>query len=101
MAGDRALGKITRAQMLKATEASTARLDAIRAELESAARENVLAPLVVAENAATVWGGLDMSRKRAVIKTFMSVTLHAPGRGPRRAFDPTTCQVAWHQPDAD
>ncbi len=39
MASDRALGKITRAQMLKATEAGTARLEAIGAELESAARE--------------------------------------------------------------
>jgi site-specific DNA recombinase len=35
MASDRALGKITRAQMLKATEAGTARLDAIGAELEA------------------------------------------------------------------
>jgi site-specific DNA recombinase len=55
MASDRALGKITRAQMLKATEAGTARLEAIGAELEGAARENVLAPLVAAENAAAVW----------------------------------------------
>ena len=46
-----------------------------------AARENVLAPLVAAENAAAVWAGLDLSRKRAVIKTLMSVTLHSPGRG--------------------
>ena len=55
MASDRALGKITRAQMLKATEAGTARLEAIGAELDRAARENVLAPLVAAENAAAVW----------------------------------------------
>jgi site-specific DNA recombinase len=100
MASDRALGKITRAQMLKATEAGTARLEAIGAELESAARENVLAPLVAAENAAAMWAGLDISRKRAVIKTLMSVTLHSPGKGARRAFDPATVQVAWNQPDA-
>ena len=54
MASDRALGKITRAQMLKATQAGTARLEAIGAELDGAARENVLAPLVAAENAAAV-----------------------------------------------
>ena len=41
----------------------------------------MLAPLVAAENAAAVWEGLDISRKRAVIKTLMSVTLHSPGRG--------------------
>jgi site-specific DNA recombinase len=100
MAGDRALGRITRAQMLKATEAGTARLEAIGAELDGAARENVLAPLVAAQNAAAVWAGLDISRKRAVIKTLMSVTLFSPGKGARRAFDPATIQVAWNRPDA-
>jgi hypothetical protein len=44
MASDRALGKITRAQMLKATEAGTARLDQIGAELDTAARENGAGP---------------------------------------------------------
>lgn len=100
MASDRALGKITRAQMLKATEAGTARLDQIGAELDTAARENVLAPLVAAENAAAAWAGLDISRKRAVVKTLMSVTLYSPGRGAPRAFDPATVQVTWNQPDA-
>jgi site-specific DNA recombinase len=100
MASDRALGKITRAQMLKATEAGTARLAAIGAELDGAARENVLAPLVAAENAAAVWEGLDISRKRSMIKTLMSVTLYSPGKGARRAFDPATVQVAWKQPNA-
>ena len=69
MAGDRALGRITRAQMLKATEAGTTRLEAIGAELDGAARENVLAPLVAAENAAAMWAGLDISRKRSVMKS--------------------------------
>ncbi len=100
MAGDCALGRISRAQMLKATEAGNARLAGIGAELDSAARENVLAPLVAAENAAAMWTGLDISRKRAVIKTLMSVTLYSPGKGARRAFDPATVQVAWNQPDA-
>jgi hypothetical protein len=98
MATDRALGRITRAQMLKATEAGTARLAAIGAELDGAARENVLAPLVAAENAAAVWEGLDISRKRSVIKTLMTVRLYSPGRGARREFDPATVQVAWKQP---
>jgi site-specific DNA recombinase len=98
MAADRALGRITRAQMLKATEAGTARLEAIGAELDGAARENVLAPLVAAENAAAVWEGLDISRKRSVIKTLMTVTLYSPGKGARRAFDPATVRVAWKQP---
>ena len=99
MAGDCALSRISRAQMLKATQAGNARLEAIGAELDSAAQENVLAPLVAAGNAAAMWAGLDISRKRAVIRTLMSVTLYSPGKGARRAFDPATVQVTWNQPD--
>jgi site-specific DNA recombinase len=100
MAGDCALGRISRAQMLKATAAGNARLAEVGTELDDAARENVLAPLVAAENAATMWTDLDISRKRAAIKTLMTVTLHSPGRGPRRPFDPATVKVTWRQPAA-
>ena len=100
MAADRALGLITRPQMLAATGRASLRLDEIGAELDHAARENVLAPLVAAENAAAVWADLDLSRQRAVIKTLMTVTLHSPGRGARRPFDPATVTVTWRQPDA-
>ena len=86
--------------MLAATGRANIRLDEIGGELEHAARENVLAPLVAAENAAAVWGTLDLSRQRAVIKTLMSITLHSPGRGARRPFDPATVKVTWRQPDA-
>jgi site-specific DNA recombinase len=98
MAAYRALGLITRPQLLAATERANIRLEEIGTELEHAARENVLAPLVVAQNAAEVWERLDVSRQRAVIKTLMSVTLHSPGRGPRRPFDPATVTVTWKQP---
>jgi site-specific DNA recombinase len=99
MASDRALGKITRAQMLKATEAGNARLAAIGAELDNAARENVLAPLVAAENVAATWAELDLSIKRAAIKTLMTITLRSPGKGARREFDPATVKVDWKHPD--
>jgi site-specific DNA recombinase len=101
IAADRALGLITRPQMLTATGRATVRLEEIGAELEHAARENVLAPLVAAENAAGVWQALDLARKRAIIKTLMSITLRSPGKGARRAFDPTTVQVTWRQQDED
>ena len=100
MAADRALGLITRPQLLAATGRANIRLDEIGTELDHAARENVLAPLVAAENAAEVWETLDLSRKRAVIKTLMTITLHSPGRGARRPFDPATVTVTWRQPDA-
>jgi site-specific DNA recombinase len=66
MAADRVLGRINRAQMLAATNRANIRLGEIGAELEGAARDNVLTPLVAAENAASAWEGLDLSRKRAV-----------------------------------
>jgi len=90
MARDRALGLMTRAQMVAGTEAANIRLAAIGRELEEAARENVLTPLVAAENVARVWESLDLSRKRAIIKTLMTIMLLSPGRGARRVFDPAT-----------
>lgn len=98
MAGDRALGLITRAQMLVATQRGNTRLAEIEAVLAEAARENVLAPLVANGNAASIWAGLDLARKRAVIKTLMTITLHSPGKGTRREFDPATVQITWHHP---
>ena len=98
MAADRALGLITRPQMLAATGRANVRLDEIGGELEHAARENVLAPLVAAQNAAELWETLDISRRRAVIKTLMAVTLHSPRRGTRRPFDPATVAITWKQP---
>ena len=97
LAADRAVNLITRAQMLAATGRANIRLGEIGTELEGAARENVLTPLVAAGNAASVWEDLDLSRKRAVIRTLMTITLCSPGRGARRAFDPDTVKVTWRQ----
>jgi site-specific DNA recombinase len=97
LAADRALNLIGRAPMLAATNRANLRLAEIGTELESAARENVLTPLVAAGNAASVWEDLDLSRKRAVLRTLMTITLCSPGRGARRAFDPATVQVCWRQ----
>ena len=97
MAANRVLGRIDRAQMLAATDRANIRLDEIGAEVEGAARENVLTPLVAAENAASVWEGLDLSRKRAVIRTLMTIALCSPGRGARRVFDPATVEMRWQQ----
>ena len=88
-------GRIDRAQMLAATRRVNIRLSEIEAEVESAARENVLTPLVAAENAASAWECPDLSRKRTVIRTLMTITLGSPGRGARRVFDPATVQVSW------
>jgi len=98
MAADRALGLISRAQMLAATQRGTTRLAEIETELADAAKENVLAPLIAASSAASAWEGLDLARKRAVIRTLMAITLLSPGRGTRRSFDPASVQITWHHP---
>jgi site-specific DNA recombinase len=41
---------------------------------------------------------MDLARKRAIIRTLMTITLHSPGRGARRAFDPDTVKIDWNQP---
>jgi len=45
----------------------------------------VLTELVTATSA---WDRMDLSRQRAIIKNLMTITLHTPGRGARRDFDP-------------
>ena len=100
MAGDRALGLITRPQMLTATEAGTVRLDEIGAELDTRRGRTCWPRWSPPRTPPPSWADLDISRKRAVIKTLMSVTLYSPGRGARRPFDPATVKVTWRQPDA-
>ena len=88
LAADRALGLISRAQMIAATQRGNARLAEITARL-SAAESSALAPFTAGESARKVWDRLDGSRRRAVIAALCTVTLHPAGRG-ARVFDPGT-----------
>ena len=81
MAADRALGLITRAQMLAATERANMRLGEIESELEHAARENVLAPLIAAENAAAVWEDLGPVPQARCDQDADDDHVLSPGRG--------------------
>jgi site-specific DNA recombinase len=95
MGADRALGLITRAQLLAATGRGSARLAEIADLLADAARENVLAGLAAADDVAAAWQAMDSSRQRAVITTLTDITLRSPGRGARRGFDPATVTIGW------
>ena len=55
---------------------------------------------IAAVNVAATWAELDISIKRAAIKTLMTITLHSPGKGARREFDPATVKVDWKRPAA-
>ncbi len=88
LAADRALGIVSRAQMIAATARGNARLDQITAVLAESASSSALAPFAAGQ-AAAVWEALDPARKRAVIGALATVTLHPAGRG-ARTFDPDT-----------
>jgi site-specific DNA recombinase len=97
MSADRAMGLITRAQLLAATARGSTRLEQISELLADAARENVLTDLVAAANVTAAWEAMDSSRQRAVIQTLIDITLQSPGRGTRRDFDPATVTVNWRE----
>jgi site-specific DNA recombinase len=92
LAADAVEGSITRSQLHAASARATARLSAIDAELADTGREDVLAPLVAADNVAAAWDALDLSRKRAVLGALWDVVLHPTGRG-SRGFDPATIEL--------
>jgi hypothetical protein len=83
LAADRALGLVSRSQMLAATERGDARLAEISARLAESSGQSVLTPFMRGEKAAVVWGQLDDSRRRAVIATLCTITLHPAGQGAR------------------
>jgi site-specific DNA recombinase len=95
LAGDRALGLIDKSQMIRATERGRARMAEIDAQIAGAAQTDVLAGLAGGPDARQMWGNLDLSRQRAVIKALMTVTLLSPGRGSRREFDAQTVRIDW------
>jgi DNA invertase Pin-like site-specific DNA recombinase len=98
LAADRALGLITRSQMLTASVRANERLDEIEAKLAAASADNVLAPFSSAESAQEVWHSLDLSRQRAVIDALCeSITILASGPG--RRFDADTIQITPRQPE--
>jgi hypothetical protein len=86
MAEDRAVGLISRSQLLEGTERGNARLAEIAAELAEAAGAGALAPFARGQAAKEIWDGLDLSRRREVIRALSTVTLLPAGRGARE-FD--------------
>jgi DNA invertase Pin-like site-specific DNA recombinase len=96
LAADRALGLVSRSQMLAANEAGDHRLAEITAELTASVSAGPLGPFAAAESARKVWDSLDTSRKRAVIATLAEVTLRPAGRG-ARTFNPATVDIEWHR----
>jgi site-specific DNA recombinase len=68
----------------------------VQARLRNAAGHSPVADLAGRHDAAEVWAGLDLGRRRAVLETFAIVWVlplqKPPGRAP---FDPTSVRVEW------
>jgi site-specific DNA recombinase len=93
-------GTIDAAQLAQGTEAIRRQREAITAELAAAARGSVLAGVVDAPDPVKVWEGLDLSRRRAIVETLVTVTIlparrgRRPGWQPGQAyFDPTSVRI--------
>ena len=97
LAGDWAVGVLSKTQMRAATERGNARLKEIAAEIAAAAGGGPLAAFTGGtERAAAVWDGLDLSRRRAVIRAATeAVTLHPAGRGVRTLDLARIVGVSW------
>jgi hypothetical protein len=70
----------------------------VQARLRSAAGHSPLADLAGRQDAAEVWAGLDLGRRRAILKTLAIIWVlplpKPPGRAP---FDPTAVRIEWKQ----
>lgn len=87
---------ITASQLHTSTMRTRDNLATVEAELTAAGRTSVLGPLITSRDPTEAWTALDVDRRRAVIDTLMTITLHPPGRG-TRYFDPSTIEIIWRQ----
>ncbi|TNH24067.1 recombinase family protein [Micromonospora orduensis] len=95
-------GAIDVRQLREGSERLRARLAEVEDSLADAGRGDALAGLVGAANPAQAWEALDLHRRRAVVDTLMTVTIHRTRKGRPRGwtpgssyFDPSTVEIAW------
>jgi site-specific DNA recombinase len=91
-------GTLTAAEYKLRSARLRERLAQIEAQLATEMTRSPLDDVVGAEDVRTVWDGLDLGRKRAILQALAVVTvLPAPrGRGPSGAyFDPESVQFTW------
>lgn len=91
-----ASGELPASQLRVINDSIAAKLCEIEGEIADAGRVSVLGDLIGVGDVRTVWEGLDLDRRRAVIDALMTITLTSPGRG-ARVFDPDTVRIDWKQ----
>ena len=87
-----ALGEITDAEMREGSRARKARLDEMTASLAATTAPDPLAEFRDQPDAAAVWAGLSLPRKRAVARLLATVTL-LPATRRGAGFDPESVEV--------
>lgn len=98
LAGALGAGEMDMQEWRAASGAARRRLQAAEDVLSRAVKANPVASLVGAEDPRAVWGGLDLSRRRAVVSYLMTVTVHPARRGrlPGGArLDTDAIEVQW------
>lgn len=89
-------GKMTGAQFAIADRHAQHRLALAEAAVTEALIPSALEGLAGNPDVLTVWPGLDLGRRRAVLDTLMIVTvLPAPVKGGRGGFDPAGARIEW------
>jgi len=103
LAGLFADGAITGPQLAEGTRKLAEQAEALDREISAATSSSPLAGFADAEDVAAAWTAAPVSRRKAVIRALMTVTLDkaTPGR-PRGwqagtpYFDPRFVRIAWH-----
>ncbi|MFG1800210.1 recombinase family protein [Micromonospora carbonacea] len=95
-------GAIDVRQLREGSERLRGRLDDVENRMALAGQGDALAGLVGVADPGAVWEGLDLHRRRAVIDTLLTVTIHRtrkgrpPGWTPGSSyFDPRTISITW------
>lgn len=84
---------MTRDQFRTANERITSRLAEIAAELADHGSTDLIGPLLSGGDVAAAWAELSTARKRTLIDTLVTVTIHQVGRG--RGFTPESVTIDW------
>jgi hypothetical protein len=79
-------GRIGETDLLAWRAEGEGRIAEIRSRLAGLGRVSVLAPFAFATSVQAEWDAIDNARRRVVIDTLMTITLHPPGPG--RRFNP-------------
>ncbi|WP_146231224.1 hypothetical protein [Micromonospora sicca] len=95
-------GAIDVRQLREGSERLRARLAEVEEQMAMAGRGDALAGLMGTTDPAAAWDALDLHRRRAVVDTLMTVTIHRTRKGRPRGwtpgssyFGPSTVDIGW------